>query len=228
MIPALLFWLFKKYVLPTCNNLIVRFQINTFHQYLKKQTLLSLLLILFAFQAGAQEEIATYQIKRNGDVIGQMQFKQKRAGNDTFLQMDSKVKTRFIFEIDVQTNDESHFKNGQLMWSSVYRKVNGKEKEHRETKLSNQNYLLQAGKKTNSMAGSIHYNMMLLYCKEPVNISQVYSDSFQQHLTIKKTAPNTYRINLPDGNYNDYFFQNGICKVVKVHHTLYTITMELV
>lgn len=228
MVPALLFWLFKKYVLPTCNNLIIQLQVNSFHKLLKKRAVLPLLFVLFTIPLHAQEETATYQIKRNGDVIGQMLFKQKRTGADTYLKMDSKVKTRFIFEIDVQTNDAAHFKNGQLMSSTVYRKVNGKEKEHRETTLSNQQYLLQAGKKSNAMSGHINYNMMLLYCKEPVNIAQVYSDSFQQYVAIKKTAPNTYRINLPDGNYNDYYFQNGICKVVKVHHTLYTITMELV
>lgn len=228
MVPALLFWLLKKHAFPVFNNLIIQFQVNSFHKLLKKRTALSILALLFATASYAQEETSTYQIKRNGDVIGQMQFKQKRNGTDTYLSMNSKVKTRFIFEINVQTADEAHFKNGQLMYSTVYRKVNGREKEHKETKLTNQNYQLQAGNKLNAISGSISYNMMLLYCKEPINITQVYSDSFQQILAIKRTAPNTYRINLPDGNYNDYYFQNGICKTVKVHHSLYTITMELV
>lgn len=228
MVPALLFWLFKKHALPVLNNLIVQFQVNSFHKLLKRSTLLSIFILLFTASSYAQEEISTYQIKRNGDVIGQMQFKQKRNGSDTYLTMNSKVKTRFIFEINVQTDDEAHFKNGQLMYSAVYRKVNGREKEHKETKLTNQSYKLQAGNKASALQGSISYNMMLLYCKEPINIAQVYSDSFQQTLPIKRMAPNTYRINLPDGNYNDYYFQNGICKTVKVHHSLYTITMELV
>ncbi len=228
MVPALLFWLFKKHALPVFNNLVMQFQVDSFHKLLKKKTILSIIALLFTISSFAQEETSTYQIKRNGDIIGQMQFKQKRNGTDTYLKMNSKVKTRFIFEIDVQTDDEAHFKNGQLVFSTVYRKVNGREKERKETKLINQSYLLQAGNKSNAINGSINYNMMLLYCKEPVNIAQVYSDSFQQVLAIKRMAPNTYRINLPDGNYNDYYFQNGICKTVKVHHSLYTITMELV
>jgi len=32
---------------------------------------------------------------------------------------------------------------------------------------------------------------------------------------------------LPDGNYNYYSFQNGICNKVEVHHTFYTIQITL-
>jgi hypothetical protein len=69
---------------------------------------------------------------------------------------------------------------------------------------------------------------MLLYTKEPLNINQVYSDNFQCFLPIKKDAEHQYRVNLPDGNYNEYHFENGICKLVVVNHSLYTIRMELV
>ncbi len=224
MIPALLFWLFKKYAKPA---------FNTFNQRLannraQKRAALAILLLLSTFLVRGQEKIYTYQIKRNGDQIGAMQFHQKKEGDDTFFKMVSKVKTRFIVEIDVQTLDQSHFKNGTLIYSIVNRKVNGKEKAPKETRLLHQNYQLLAGAKKTTANTIINYNMMLLYCQEPVNISQVYSDSFQKMLTIYKTAPNTYRINLPDGNYNSYYFQNGTCKKVEVHHTLYLITMELV
>lgn len=224
MIPALLFWLFKKYAKPAFNNFMQRSANNRS----QKRAVLSIILLLHTFLVQGQEKVYTYQIKRNGDQIGTMQFYQKKEGSDTFLKMDSKVKTRFIFEINVQTLDQSHFKNGTLIYSSVHRKVNGKEKESKETKLLHQDYQLLSGTKKTTSNSPINYNMMLLYCQEPINISQVYSDNYQQMLPIYKTAPNTYRINLPDGNYNSYYFQNGTCKKVEVHHTLYLITMELV
>lgn len=227
MIPALLFWLFKKYARPTFNQLYLQLSSGNLLRLTKKKTIL-LLLIACGLFAHAEEKIATYQIKRNGNVIGQMQLQQKNNGAETFLKMNSKVKTRFIFEINVQTSDESFFKNGQLQYSSVYRKVNGKEKENRQTKLLQQNYQLLAGNKSSLFNSNINYNMMLLYCQEPTHISQVYSDNFQQMLAIKKIGANNYRIDLPDGNYNTYYFQNGVCKTVEVHHSLYTITMELV
>lgn len=224
MIPAILFWLFKKYVKPAFNSFMQKAANNR----KQKRAVLSIVLVLHTFFVQGQEKTYSYQIKRNGNSIGAMQFHQKKEGNDTFLKMDSKVKTRFIIEIDVQTLDQSHFKNGILIYSSVHRKVNGKEKEWKETKLLNQNYQLLTGTKKTTTSAPISYNMMLLYCQEPTHLSQVYSDNFQQMLTVYKTAANTYRINLPDGNYNSYYFQNGTCKKVEIHHTLYLITMELV
>ncbi|MEE1944749.1 DUF6134 family protein [Pedobacter sp. KR3-3] len=227
MIPALLFWLFKRYARPTFHQLYLQLSTGNLLRFTKKKTIL-VLFVASSLLARAEEKTATYQIKRNGTVIGQMQLQQKQNGAETFLKMSSKVKTRFVFEINVQTADESLFKNGQLQYSSVYRKVNGKEKENRQTKLLQQNYQLLAGNKSSLFNSNINYNMMLLYCQEPIHISQVYSDNFQQMLAIKKIGMNNYRIDLPDGNYNTYYFQNGICKTVEVHHSLYTITMELV
>lgn len=227
MIPALLFWLFKKYARPTFNQFYLQLSSSNWLRLTKKKTIL-LLLLASVLVVQAEEKTVTYRIKRNGTVIGQMQLEQKRNGDETFLKLNSKVKTRFVFEINVQTADESHFKNGQLIYSTVYRKVNGKEKEHRETKFLQSNYQLLAGNKSSMFNSAINYNMMLLYCQEPTHISQVYSDNFQQMLAIKKLAPNSYRINLPDGNYNNYYFENGICKTVEIHHSFYTITMELV
>lgn len=227
MIPALLFWLFKKYAQPTLHQLYLQLGTGNLLRFTKKKTILLLFVILSLF-AHAEEKTATYLIKRNGTVIGQLLLQQKQHGAETFLKMSSKVKTRFIFEINVQTADESFFKNGQLQYSSVYRKVNGKEKENRQTKLLQQNYQLLAGNKSSWFNASINYNMMLLYCQEPIHILQVYSDHFQQMLPIKKIGTNNYRIDLPDGNYNTYYFQNGSCKTVEIHHSLYTITMELV
>lgn len=224
MIPAILFWLFKKYLKPAFNSFMQRSANNR----TQKKAALFIVLLCYASLIQGQEKIYTYQIKRNGNQIGAMQFHQKKEGDETFLKMDSKVKTRFIFEIDVQTLDQAHFKNGILIYSSVHRKVNGKEKESKETKLLHQNYQLLAGSKKTITNTPINYNMMLLYCQEPVHLSQVYSDSFQQMLTVYKTAPHSYRIDLPDGNYNSYYFQNGTCKKVEVHHPLYLITMELV
>jgi hypothetical protein len=67
----------------------------------------------------------------------------------------------------------------------------------------------------------------MLYYTEPLSVSQVYSDNFQRFIAIQRTGPHVYRLNLPDGNYNDYYFQNGVCKLVELHQSMYTIKMEL-
>jgi len=221
MIPALIIWLFKKYLAPkkykTCSS---QSPINP-----KGAALLIFLICSFSSVFAQQSK---FNIKRNGEIIGQMYFQQKEEGENTYLTITSKVHTRFLFKINVETEDQAHFKNGRLLTSNVNRIVNGNPKEAKKTSWLNNAYQLKTGDKISTLNQPINYNMMLLYVKEPVNISEIYSDNFQCFIPIQKNGTHQYRINLPDGNYNDYHFENGICKLVVVNHSLYTIRMERV
>ena len=211
---ALLFWLLKKYT----------FLLDNFNLQAK----IAILFFLFTITFQAQEKTVNYNVLRNGTVIGQMQFYQKTNNDEVFLKISSEVKTQLIFGIDVKTEEGSHFKNGKLMSSYVKRHVNGKEKANKTTQLIDSGYKTLAENKKGQINQSyIDYNLMLLYSKEPLHEDQVYSDSFQQFLAIKKTDHHSYRIVLPDGNYNDYHFANGICQQVELHHSLFTINIQI-
>ncbi|QDW20350.1 DUF6134 family protein [Flavobacterium sp. KBS0721] len=195
---------------------------------ISEQAKLAVLFFLFTINSQAQEKTVNYNVLRNGTVIGQMQFSQKTNNNDVFLKISSEVKTRLIFGIDIKTEEGSHFKNGKLISSYVKRHVNGKEKANKTTQLIDSGYkTLAENKKGQIKQNYIDYNLMLLYSKEPVSENQVYSDSFQQFLVIKKTNTHSYRIVLPDGNYNDYHFLNGVCQKVELHHSLFTINIQI-
>ena len=216
---ALLFWLFKK-----CVSLLEIFSFLT----INLQTKFVVLFFLFAAVSQAQEKTVNYNVLRNGAVIGQMQFYQNNNNDEVFLKISSEVKTRLIFGINVKTEEGSHFKNGKLISSYVKRHVNGKEKANKTTQFIDSNYKISdENKKGEIKQHYINYNLMLLYSKEPVSEDKVYSDSFQQFLTIKKTDNHSYRIVLPDGNYNDYHFLNGICQKVELHHSLFTINIQI-
>jgi hypothetical protein len=220
MITALVIWLYKKYIGKALSN--------RHYKARAKSLRFLILLLLLPHLVFCEERTSSYAIKHNGNVIGQLIFSRTISGQDIFLKMNSHVKTRFIFGIDVKTSDQSHFSKGMLINSHVYRSVNGKEKENKKTCFVNNNYQTRSGSKTGKMDRPINYNMMMLYYDEPVKVSQVYSDNFQQFLSIKSLTRHSYRIELPDGNYNDYHFQNGICKLVEIHHSMYTIKMELI
>jgi hypothetical protein len=216
---ALLFWLLKKYAL-----LLEKFSSPA----INLQTKFAVFFFLVTINSQAQEKTVNYNVLQNGTVIGQMQFYQKTNNDEVFLKISSEVKTRLIFGIDVKTEEGSHFKNGKLMSSYVKRHVNGKEKANKTTQLIDSSYKIFAENKKGQIKQQyIDYNLMLLYSKEPIGENQVYSDSFQQFLTIKKTNNHSYRIVLPDGNYNDYHFANGICQKVELHHSLFTINIQI-
>jgi hypothetical protein len=225
MITALLIWLFKKYVGPVLKAKNIT--LITFINPLKKAVIL-LAMLCFSSGLQAQEQVVQYNVLHGGNIVGHMALYQKHDGDELHLKMISEVKMRFIMSIKVDIHEESVFQGGKLISSSVCRKVNGKEKANRQTKACGDCYQTMAeGKSGQLNQKQISHNLMLLYCHEPDDNAQIYSDNFQQFLRVKQTSPHVYRIDLPDGNYNYYTYTNGICSKVDIHHSLYTIQIQL-
>lgn len=225
MIPAFVIWLIKKYFLHGKKNQEQqRKLINT----LPKRAKLFILFILFVFPAAAQQQTYHYNVLYKGDNIGNMYLSQVQTGDELMVKVTSNIHMRALVSIKVQIAEEASYKEDKLMYSSVYREVNGKQKRNRQTKYCNGCYeLTSEGKKSKLDKTDIHYNLIRLYCKEPLNSTQVYSDAFQQFLTIKAVDAHQYKLALPDGNYNMYYYKNGICNKVEIHHTFYSIQMLL-
>ena len=191
---------------------------------------LSLVVVLLSAMVSinAQEKKLEYNIKRNGSVVGNINFIQGVAGNRTVLTMESEVNTRFIFNFKAKAKEEVIYDNGIMTWSSIFRKLNGNVKVDKKTKANGNAYTVYKGSKTETLNNfPIRYNMLSVYISEPVNITKVYSDNFQQLIDIQKIADHHYKIKFPDGNYSEYFYTNGICSKIEIHHSLYNATIEL-
>ena len=187
-----------------------------------------LLLTCTTLCVSAQEKRLTYNIKRNGDVVGNIRFVQGISGSRTVLTMESEVNTRFIFNFTAKAKEEVIYDNGIMTWSSIFRKLNGSVKVDKKTKANGNAYIVYRGTKTETLNNyPIRYNMMSVYIIEPVNITKVYSDSFQQQIDIQKIHDHHYKIKFPDGNYNEYYYRNGVCSKIEIHHSLYSASIEL-
>ena len=188
-----------------------------------------LLLTCTTLFVSAQEKKLAYSIKRNGDIVGNIKFVQSIVGNRTLLTMESEVNTRFIFNFKAKAKEEVIYDNGIMTWSSIFRKLNGNIKVDKKTKANGNAYTVYKGSKTETLNNyPIHYNMLSVYIIEPVTIKKVYSDNFQQQIDIQKIADHHYKIKFPDGNYNEYFYTNGLCSKIVIHHSLYSATIELI
>jgi hypothetical protein len=196
---------------------------------MKAQTL-SLLVGLFSLKtiANTQEKKLEYTIKRNGDLVGSIHFIHGIAGNKTVLTMESEVNTRSILNLKTKTKEETIFDKGIMTWSSIFRKLNGNVKVDKKTRANGSTYTVYKGNKTETLDNyPIHYNMLSVYISEPVNITKVYSDNFQQQIGIQKIADHHYKIKFPDGNFNEYFYTDGVCSKIEIHHRLYSASIEL-
>lgn len=191
---------------------------------------ISLALIMFCMLATshAQEQRTSYKVIFHGDSVGNMLLYQNKTGDNASYAIVSSVQIHFLLKFSLVGKEEANFQNGRLMYSSVSRKVNGKEKAAKQTKSVGNSYEATSfGKTVPSTDKPINYNMNMLYCQEPFNKQAVYSDNFQQFLTVEQVALHKYKIALPDGNYNYYTFSNGICSMVELHHSFYTVYMQL-
>lgn len=176
----------------------------------------------------SQEKTLLYTIKRNGSVVGNIQFSQNISGNRTILKMESEIRTRVVFLFTAKAKEETIYDGGIMTWSSIYRKMNGNVKADKKTKATGSSYTIYNEDKTEKLNNyPILYNMLSLYTNEPVSFSSVYSDNFQQFLTIQTIDSHHYKIKFPDGNSNEYFYTNGMCTKVKISHSLYSATIEL-
>lgn len=188
----------------------------------------AIVLFLFSFSLLAQDQTLRYDVVYKGDIIGNMQVDQNRSDGKVNLKMVSNVQMHLIFAIKMYTEEASSFENGKLIYSSVYRRVNGKEKANKQTRAVGGNYQTSSGGNVDMVNNkAIKFNIHSLYFNEPLNLQKVYSDNFLQLLPIKKIDDHSYKIQLPDGNCNYYFYKNGICNRVEVHTSMVAVEMRL-
>ncbi len=199
-----------------------------YNRQIKKVSQFILSFLLFPVILNAQVQKTEYKITFRGDSVGNMQFYKSIEGSNLYLKAVSIVHISFFVKVDVQLEEISNFQNGRLMYSSVSRIVNGKEKSAKQTKSAGNIYEATSfGKPVPATDKQIDYNLNMLYCKEPYDKQIIYSDNFQQFLQVEQVATHRYKIVLPDGNCDYYTFQDGICQVAEIRHPLYTIFIRL-
>src|SRR5215216_5394884 len=180
------------------------------------------------FITNAQQQKLAYTIKRDGQKIGSMNIMETKAGDKVSYKLESEIKTKFIFSFTAKGIEEAVYNKGVLVYSSIYQKLNGKEKLNTQIKLTGNNYVITDKEEKKQLHNvSIAYNMVCLYRNEPLHLFQIFSDKFQKFLSIQKIAEHHYKITFPDGNFNEYIYANGICEKIEVNHSFYNVLMEL-
>jgi hypothetical protein len=225
MIPTIIYLMMRRYKRQHPEKAEV---LQSFINKCSKCLFLVMICLGLATGTFSQAKTLIYTIKRNGSEVGNVQFTQNTIGNRTTLKMESEVRTRFIFLFTAKAKEETIYDNGVMTWSSIYRKMNGSVKADKKIKATGSMYTIYNENKTENLNNyPIRYNMLSLYTNEPISFSTVFSDNFQQLLTIQTINPHHYKIKFPDGNSNEYFYTNGMCTKVKISHSLYSATVEL-
>ena len=188
-----------------------------------KRSLMAVLFIAgFGNDVYLQEQQLLYGIHRRGEKVGELSYQQKTEGTQITYAIRSEVNVSMVLSFRVQAWEQSVYKNNVMQSSSLVRKVNGRERTNKQIQnTGNKITITNKNKAKLEKNYVIRYSTHCLYATEPLVHSTVFSDNYQQFLTIEKLGSQHYRVKFPDGGSNEYFYQDGICRRVKLSSTLF-------
>lgn len=224
MIPFIIYIFLKKY--SKKSRAVTGLQIS---KYLKVRLqiifigMVILFLALIPVISKSQNSLLHYKIVQGGDDIGWLRLEKNITGGRTNLSLVSELKTRVIFLIEVSAKETSMFENGQLLYSSQYRKTNGTVKVNKQTSRVADKYVVnENGEKQYLTIPVVFTNLLSLYFQEPTSFGTVYCDKYEAFIKITRTDDGGYKVIFPDGNSNTFYYTWGICTKVKISHTFYS------
>ncbi len=188
-----------------------------------------LLFVVLSVFAIAQEQSLNYSINRHGKQVGNLSFKQVKSGTKTTYAIESDVKARMILSLHIQVKENSVYESDVLQYSSLNRQVNGKERASQQIKNNGTGLsVTEDGEEKVLKNFVVKYNTHCLYAQEPTFYTSVFSDNYKQFIPIKKIKEHHYKITFPDGNSNEYVYENGSCRLIKVRTSLFDADFVLV
>lgn len=170
----------------------------------------------------AQNQNLHYAINRNGKKVGDLNFQKQKAGAVTMYNIKSEVKVTVVMAVVVKATEQSVYNNEVLQSSSLVRHVNGRQKANKQIR-NNGTGLTVSEEGTEKVLKNyqVKFSTHCLYTTEPISFTNVFSDNYKKFIPIVKLADRHYKLTFPDGNSNEYFYENGICRKVKVKNQLF-------
>jgi Domain of unknown function (DUF6134) len=184
--------------------------------------------LLEATNVSAQNAQLKYSIMMNGSEVGSMTIEKACSADKTQLLLESKAKKRFIISFEIHEIHTEVFQNSVMTTASIFRQVNGKTKINTQMSFKGTSCQIASEGKTSSISAKpVSWSLLNLYFAEPVKITEAFSDSFQQMLKIENMGNHGYKIALPDGNSNYFYYENGICTKEVINHSFYKVELVL-
>ncbi|MCR8668306.1 hypothetical protein NO995_11485 [Aestuariibaculum sp. M13] len=180
----------------------------------------------FAYNTVNTSEALTYKIVKNNTTIGFINIEKQVESDVTTYVLKSHVEAKFLVNISILCNEKTIYKNGVLIYSSVYRKVNGKVKaNHKLLRESGRYTLFYDNKKQLLELDELTQNLITLYFEEPKTIRKIYCDNQKQEIVVTPLNKGCYRVDFEKGKYNVFHYKNGECVKIDAVSKLFNVTL---
>lgn len=181
-------------------------------------------LILCLFTEGNCQQLE-YDIIWLGK-IGKLRIDKQDQESFSSIETISEVKVPF-YKLNWVT--KVTYLDGKIQSSDYSQLLNDKKREYMEIEQVNDSTwqtLNDEGKKE-LISIEPEFNVSQLYFTEPINEKYIFSERFGLPIELENKGKGHYRLLLPDKNYCDFFYEEGICKRVKAKNGSKTIKFVL-
>jgi len=170
-----------------------------------------------------------YNVEMQDKVVGWMSSTKTISSDNTELKfkIDSKVNVDIITRVEVNYTLESTFRDNYLHFSRLINIVNSDTQNYTRLQWDGIRYNTWDGKRNKYLDDQkIIYSVGCLYFREPVGLTNLFSEKFLTFCPITKNGE-YYSISFPDGSKTIYKYQNGICVWVETKQRLFKIIFRL-
>jgi hypothetical protein len=179
----------------------------------------------FIFNIGIQAQKLEYDIIWLGK-IGKLSITKTLQDNALIIETNSEVKIPF-YRFNWITKTKSI--DGMLSSSNYRQLLNQKKREGSDINFITQNswQFTNSEGEQETIEIKDHFYVSKLYYEEPREEKFIFSERFGKSLEIINLGGGHYKLLLPEENYCEYFYEDGICKTVKAKNGNRTIKMVL-
>ena len=226
MIPALIYYLIKKYK----KNTFLDKRIAVIKKLAQKVKLMLFLLVattnLHALNDSSISNVITYNVVKNNTVIGTIKINKQIFKDSVSYTLESNIETQFILKFKITGKEKSVYKDDVLTYSSVFRTVNNKVKTNHSINLKKGQYNFTSSKSITTLSfNPIKHNLITMYFNEPIGVQYVFCDNLNQMVRVKTIKNGIYKVEFSKGKYNIFYYKNGKCVKIEAYSSLFDVTL---
>lgn len=162
-----------------------------------------------------------YHAFRNGNKIGVLTVNQNCEGERCKYLLNNKVTIKFLITVDIELQFACLYQKGSLIYADIKELRNGSVRDKSYLCWQKDKYLFSKDTDTTTIQLSQQsYSTTVMYFKEPVGLTEVFSERFGKYLDLKQIDTHTYDLVLPNNSTNTFFYENGECNKIHINHTM--------
>jgi hypothetical protein len=183
---------------------------------------------ILSWFVGSPPQALTYDVIVHNRSIGQLNVTKVPTTTGVQYRVNADVAVRLFGEKRMITRFTSTYRNNLLTESSFNDQLNGRTKHDALVRWDGSRYHIRVNDASSIIANRrATYSAASLYDREPVGVSELFSERHGRFCSLRSVATHAYELTLPDGKKNYYRYVNGVCREVEVEQPLFTVFFRL-